>query len=297
VVGPIKNSPLATAGTLAAVPKSTFQLTVTIDPVLPIVAFATQAPTAKGAGRLASAAITVLENHVNSIAAGQQIPAKARVVLSPVGPPIQASVAKGPRKVYGFVGAIIVFILLCFAIVAASEAARRRRGQELELPIERRHDQLDVRVGVGAMVSARVNGEGHMSAVERLDWLMEEVDLPTAGELHAVAEELPARDELPVREELMAPTPAQVALSRLLKKRRSPGAEDRELPAGPPEQEVLRAPSRGVVQPEDLDSGDEMPAVGHNQAPRSADLASQSETTERPEPTDRDHAELGSRPS
>lgn len=133
VVAPIRATPLAVQGTKAAVADNSWQLTVTIDPNLPIIAFTTVAPNANDAHKLARATLTVLQRHMSAIAASQHVPDASRPVMNPIGPPLSANVPVGPRKLYGIAAFVVLFFLGCFLIVVTAGQAERRKAQEAAL--------------------------------------------------------------------------------------------------------------------------------------------------------------------
>ena len=137
VVTPLKATALAVAAPRAAATRSPWKLTITQDPLLPIVAFAAQAPTANGAGRLATAATQVMGAHLAAIDVAQNVPARQRTVVNVINPPVAGWVSQGARKVYGLVAAIVVFLLIC--LVSLAVGARRRRPALGMAPLDGRH--------------------------------------------------------------------------------------------------------------------------------------------------------------
>lgn len=141
IVPPIKPSPLGTAGVASgSATAGPYELKITVDPTLPIVAVATVAPTPQRARQLAAAAVNVLTAHVNTLATHQAVLANERALVDPIGPPLAGAVARGPRKLYGLAAAVVVFLLGTFAIVAATGSARRRAGRGASAV----HEVLDV---------------------------------------------------------------------------------------------------------------------------------------------------------
>ena len=134
VIAPIRATPLAVDGTKAASADNSWQLTVTIDPNLPIIAFSTVAPSAADAQQLATATLTVLRRHMGAIAASQHVPDDQRPVMNPIGPPLSASVPVGPRKLYGLAAFVVLFFVICFTIVVTAGKAERRKAQQT--PVE-----------------------------------------------------------------------------------------------------------------------------------------------------------------
>jgi hypothetical protein len=140
IVAPIEPSPLGTAGvTSSRAAAGPYELTITIDPNLPIVAVATVAPTPARAQQLAAAAISIITQHVNTLATDQAVPTNERALVDQIGPPLAGAVERGPRKLYGVVEALVLFLLGTFAIVAATGSARRRAGKRVSAV----HEVLD----------------------------------------------------------------------------------------------------------------------------------------------------------
>jgi hypothetical protein len=160
VAVPIRATPLALAGKkLETAGKWT--LAVTIDPALPIIAFSTLAPTPQGAEKLAAAAVAVLGQRLDAVAAAQRIPAGRRLVVNVIDPPGAAPLAVGPRKLYGMGVAIVLFLAICFTVVVVS-GRRRRRAQE-RLAGDEPHDLAASSLSMGSPATATTS----MRAVHR----------------------------------------------------------------------------------------------------------------------------------
>jgi hypothetical protein len=160
VVAPVKASPLGVAGAKAAsasAAASPWQLTVTIDPTLPIIAFAAQGPSAAGALSLATAAVDVLRQRVNSLAAGQRVPTNDQAVVNQIGPPVAGVAARGPRKLYGVAATVVVFMLICFVLVGARGFGRRRTAAEPWRGTVAGLAGLAARPGIGAPRSVSID--------------------------------------------------------------------------------------------------------------------------------------------
>lgn len=124
-------APVATplAGQSSAAPSaSPWQLNISVDPTLPLITIQTQAPTPQQAGRMATASVRSLRGYLDTVAAQQQIPASKRPVVNELGTPVIGLASRGPRRLYGLVAALFVFLLACTMIVVS--VGLRRRWQE-----------------------------------------------------------------------------------------------------------------------------------------------------------------------
>jgi hypothetical protein len=175
VVPPIKATPLAVAGKAVEAPTGRWQLSIAVDPTLPIIAFSTEAPTSQHAEQLATAAVTVLSRHVNAIINGQHIPSYQQAVLNPIGPPQAVAVARGPRKVYGLAAAVILFFLISFGIVAASGRARRRKDESY--PQDQGYPDAQGYTDADWYPDEGVTGVSSLPAGEPPAWLDDELEL------------------------------------------------------------------------------------------------------------------------
>lgn len=137
VAVPIRATPLALAGKKLEKP-GTWTLAVTMDPALPIIAFSTLAPTPQGAQKLAAAAIAALSQRLDAVAAAQRIPPQRRLVVNTIDPPGAAPLAVGPRKIYGFAVAIVLFFAIAFGIVVVTGWRRRKAAEQLTTDSEDR---------------------------------------------------------------------------------------------------------------------------------------------------------------
>lgn len=121
--GPAVPTPIATATTP---PASTSTLTLSVDPVLPLVTITVQAPDRSLALRLANGSVTALQRYLRSVATAQGIPDSRRPQIKPLGS--QASVrTTGPTALYGVGAALVAFALLCWAVLFVTGIRSRLR--------------------------------------------------------------------------------------------------------------------------------------------------------------------------
>jgi hypothetical protein len=124
---PVISTELATTAATKRPPTKAYDLTITTNPGLSILTFATQAPSAQGAASLANAATVALKSYINDTAIAQQIPASQLTVVSALGPPQAGLSQQGPKKLYAAVAAALSFLLLCSLIVFLTGRARAAR--------------------------------------------------------------------------------------------------------------------------------------------------------------------------
>jgi hypothetical protein len=116
---------------------------------IPIITVNTQAADAGRAGRLANAAITVLQSYLQSQAGRDNVPDARRVIVRQLGPARSTTVTRGPRKIMGVIGALAVFMFGCAAILGFGalvrgwrEADRRERLPESDEDIYEDEDEV-----------------------------------------------------------------------------------------------------------------------------------------------------------
>jgi hypothetical protein len=85
---------------------------------VPLIAIETQAPESEQAARLADAAISVLQKHLESTAATDNVPSERRLIVSQLGPGRAEVETRGPGKEMAAVATLAVFGLGCGAILA-----------------------------------------------------------------------------------------------------------------------------------------------------------------------------------
>jgi hypothetical protein len=107
-------------------------VTSTTGDALPIIEIEAQAVDAESAARLAQAAVSGLQDYLNSKAALQRIPEAKRLQVTGLGSPQARDVVRGPRKIFAFALAIFVFLLGCAVIIGLSRLAGAWRAAERE---------------------------------------------------------------------------------------------------------------------------------------------------------------------
>lgn len=118
---PTVPTPVATA---LPPPSDAQTLTLSVDPTLPLVSIAAQAPTSAQAARLAAGAVTALRRYLVTVAAAQQIPVSRQPVITSLGA-LSGTATRGPSRVLAVGAALIVFALLCYGIVVWAGIRRR----------------------------------------------------------------------------------------------------------------------------------------------------------------------------
>ncbi len=159
-------------------PQQKYELTVGTDSTLPLITLSAQAPTSLDAARLANAGVTALQQYVSSTAAAQQIPQRQQTVVRPLGSAIAGVSSRGFRRLYAAVIAVMLFVLLCGAIVVIPRAARlwreagdverdatRARGLDLN---ESEHWEHDLNP-VNSHVNGAANGSGQPASIDQSD--------------------------------------------------------------------------------------------------------------------------------
>jgi hypothetical protein len=125
IVQPIRATSLGVAAQKLAGAQATWQLSVVIDPELPLMAFNTIAPTPQDAQKLASAAIEALRERMQGDQEADHVPATQRLIVDVIGPPLGGPLQEGPHKIFGVMVVFVIFGLVCFTIVVVG--GRRRR--------------------------------------------------------------------------------------------------------------------------------------------------------------------------
>jgi len=122
--------PLATGASVSASDPKADVLTAHTDEALPLVTVNTRAPDAATATRLANAAVAVLQANVNSLSGNENIPAQRRVVVKPLGSARGGVEQRGPSPAIAILATILVFTLLCGALLLCAGIARQWHGAE-----------------------------------------------------------------------------------------------------------------------------------------------------------------------
>ncbi len=144
ILPPIIATSLGVAAQKVSKAPASWQLSLVIDPDLPIIAFSTVAPTPHDAQQLAATAVTVLSQSIDTTATNDSIPASKRLVVDVIGPPLGAYLQTGPKKLYGAAAAVVLFVLICLGIVVlggrrAVRAAKPRQQDQAELEVPASH--------------------------------------------------------------------------------------------------------------------------------------------------------------
>ena len=109
-------------------------LTVQVNETLPIITANTQAPSAVGAARLATAAVVELTEYLRQAAENGSVPYARRLVVKPLGSARSAQVARGSQRRFAAVAVLLLFGLWCLGILGAAEFARGwRQLAEVEM--------------------------------------------------------------------------------------------------------------------------------------------------------------------
>jgi hypothetical protein len=105
---------------------------------LPIIEIETEAPEAKTAGALANSAVDSVQTYLESKAAAEMVPDGRRLFVAPIGAAEASSVSRGAGLLAGLAAMLVIFLVVCGAIVFASALAsgwRRAAAGEVG-PIE-----------------------------------------------------------------------------------------------------------------------------------------------------------------
>ena len=167
IVQPIRATSLGAAAQKLVGAQATWQLSVVIDPELPLMAFNTLAPTANDAQKLASAAIDALRERMQGDQTTDRIPVNQRLIVDVIGPPLGAPLQEGPHKLYGVIVVFIVFGLVCFTIVVVGG---RRRRLAYEAAID---EAAEARYGVKPPLGrppAPTNGSDVLLMPDEIEW-------------------------------------------------------------------------------------------------------------------------------
>jgi hypothetical protein len=95
---------------------------------LPMVDLEAQAPAPEGAARLANAAVTGLNDYLDTKAAGEVVPDADRLQVTGLGAPAIHEETRGPSRLVAAAVGIFVFLLGCAAILIAAPLARAWRA-------------------------------------------------------------------------------------------------------------------------------------------------------------------------
>jgi hypothetical protein len=95
---------------------------------LPMVDIEAQAPGPEGAARLANAAVSGLNDYLDTKAAGEDVPDAERLQVTGLGAPAIHEETRGPSRLVAAAVAIFVFLLSCAALLVAAPLARAWRA-------------------------------------------------------------------------------------------------------------------------------------------------------------------------
>jgi hypothetical protein len=123
--GPSVENPLATGATVKQSDPKANVLTAHTDPSLPLITVNVQAPDPAVASRIANSAIAVLGEQLSSLAASQQVPAKKRLVVKPLGTAQVGTERRGPSPMIALVAIPLIFLVLCALIVPIVRIVRQ----------------------------------------------------------------------------------------------------------------------------------------------------------------------------
>jgi capsular polysaccharide biosynthesis protein len=94
---------------------------------LPMVDIEAQAPGPEGAARLANAAVTGLNDYLDTKAAGEDVPDAERLQVTGLGAPAVHEEARGPSRLVAAAVAILIFLFGCAAILVSAPLGRAWR--------------------------------------------------------------------------------------------------------------------------------------------------------------------------
>jgi hypothetical protein len=95
---------------------------------LPIIEVEAQAPNRESAAKLGNAAVEGLRDYLSSKAGMQRVADQDRLQVTGLGAPQATTAVRGPSLMTGMLASIVVFLLGCAAIVAASALSRGLRA-------------------------------------------------------------------------------------------------------------------------------------------------------------------------
>src|SRR5215218_2360460 len=136
---PAPNSalPLPSVGAISPKSRDASFLTVTTYEGLPILGVNVTAPDERTALRLSDGAIKVLLNHLASLAKADGVPANRRLVVKQLGQPRVAAAQHGPSRRLAAVVVVLIFGLLCMAILSVSWIRTRWEDADARDPLLR----------------------------------------------------------------------------------------------------------------------------------------------------------------
>lgn len=136
-VGGVVQTPLAVT---APAPVGASSVSVNADPLLPLITITATAPSPKLAAALANGSVSVLQSYIQTVAAGEGIPASRRPVITSLGAAVGLPSTSGPSTAFSALAIILLFSFSCYVIlVATGGKARIRELKELRALEYERH--------------------------------------------------------------------------------------------------------------------------------------------------------------
>jgi hypothetical protein len=114
----------------------THVVTNTAGEPLPIIEIETQAPDAKAAGTLASAAVKGLNQYLDQRATAEDVPAAKRLRVNGLGPPQTRQATRGPGLLLVLTATLLSFLAGCGLILAGRTLARGWREADASERLE-----------------------------------------------------------------------------------------------------------------------------------------------------------------
>jgi hypothetical protein len=120
-------APLATGATVSAKDPRASTLSLQTDSSLPIIVVNAESRDPEVATKLANGTVDVLQKHLAELAGNQRVPAKRQITVKALGPARVSVVTRGTGPIMGFAVTLVVFLLLCGAILGATTVTREWR--------------------------------------------------------------------------------------------------------------------------------------------------------------------------
>lgn len=117
-------APRATGSKLSPEDPRVNLITLQTDITQPILTVDTQAPDEATAAKLADGALEVLQKHLESLVADEDVPESRRLVLERLGSASAATEQRGPSRLLAIVVAFMIFSFGCAAIMIGGAVAR-----------------------------------------------------------------------------------------------------------------------------------------------------------------------------
>jgi hypothetical protein len=124
---------VSVGATLDASDRRASVLNLSVRESAPIITVAARAPSRAAASRLASSTVQQLEEYLGSVASGDRVPDRRRLVVEPLGPAHSDVETQGPGRLLAVGVSVMLFLLWCGAILAVDGFARGwRQAADLE---------------------------------------------------------------------------------------------------------------------------------------------------------------------